>query len=152
MSATHAPTVDVGDPDWTEPLARAGLVARGVVFTVFGVIAVRLAFLGSTAGEEASTSGAFSELVEKPLGAVLVGAVVVGLVAWAVSCFVAVVSGRNGSKPGASEPLDRVRDGVRGAVALAIAVSGGRVLTDGEGSGSSGGSGGSGQERELTAR
>ncbi|HEX7131345.1 MAG TPA: DUF1206 domain-containing protein [Iamia sp.] len=146
MSATHAPTVDVGDPDWTEPLARAGLVARGVVFTVFGVIAVRLAFLGSTDGEEASTGGAFSELVEKPLGVVLVGATVVGLVAWAVSCFVAVVSGRNGSKPGASEPLDRVRDGFRGAVALVIAASGVRVLARGEGSG------GSGEERDLTAR
>jgi hypothetical protein len=150
MSTTHAPTVDVGDPDWTEPLARAGLVARGVVFTVFGAIAVRLAFLGSTEGEEASAGGAFSELVEKPLGAVLVGATVVGLAAWAASCFVAVVSGRNGSKPGASEPLDRVRDGVRGVVALVIAVSGLRVLTQGEGSGGS--SGGSGQERDLTAR
>ncbi|QYG92715.1 DUF1206 domain-containing protein [Iamia sp. SCSIO 61187] len=144
---THAPTADVGHPDWTEALARAGLVARGVVYTIFGLIAVRLAFLGSTDGEQASTTGAFSELVEKPLGSVLVGLTVAGLLAWGLSCAVAVVSGRNGSKPGASEPLDRVRDGVRGVVAVALAASGLRVLTQGEGSG-----GGSGQERELTAR
>lgn len=148
MRTTAAPTVDVGRPDWTEPLARAGLVARGVVFGVFGVIAVRLAFLGSTAGEEASTTGAFSELVEKPLGTVLVGATVVGLLAWAAACFVAVASGRNGSKPGASDAGDRARDAVRGAIAVAIAVAGWRVLTQGEGAGS----GGSGQEREWTAR
>lgn len=148
MRTTAAPTVDVGRPDWTEPLARAGLVARGVVFGVFGVIAVRLAFLGSTAGEEASTTGAFSELVEKPLGTFLVGATVVGLLAWAAACFVAVASGRNGSKPGASDAGDRARDAFRGAIAVAIAVAGWRVLTQGEGAGS----GGSGQEREWTAR
>lgn len=143
---THAPAAGVGHPDWTEPLARAGLVARGVVYTIFGLIAVRLAFLGSTDGEQASTSGAFSELVEKPLGSVLVGLTVAGLLAWGVSCAVAVVSGRNGSKPGTSDPLDRVRDGVRGVIAVALAGSGLRVLTQGEGSG------GSGRQRELTAR
>lgn len=149
MRTAPAPTADIGHPDWTEPLARAGLVARGVVFTVFGVIAVRLAFLGSTEGEEASAGGAFSELVEKPFGAILVGATVVGLVAWAVTCFVAVASGRNGSKPGASDPLDRVRDALRGGVAVVLAVSGVRVLTQGEGAGTGGGSG---EEREATAR
>lgn len=148
MHTTPAPTVDVADPDWTEPLARAGLVARGVVFTIFGVIAVRLAFLGSTGGETASTTGAFSELVEKPFGSFLVGATVVGLLAWAAACFLAVASGRNGSKPGLSDPMDRARDAARGAIAVVIALAGIRVLTEGEGSGSSG----SGQERELTAR
>jgi hypothetical protein len=147
MDATHAPTADIGDPDWTEPLARAGLVARGVVFTIFGLIAVRLAFMGSTAGEEASAGGAFAELVEKPLGVVLVGATVVGLLAWAASCFVAVASGRNGSKPGVSEPMDRARDALRGAIGLVLAYNGTRVLMDGQGSGS-----GSGEEREWTAR
>lgn len=149
---TQPPTVAVGDPDWTEPLARAGLVARGVVFGIFGAIAVRLAFLGSTDGEEASTTGAFSELVEKPLGTVLVGATVVGLLAWAAACFVAVASGRNGSKPGVSKPMDRARDALRGGIAVAIAVAGIRVLTQGEGAQSGRGGGGSGQERELTAR
>ena len=147
MRSTTAPTADVGDPDWTEPLARAGLVARGVVFGIFGLIAVRLAFLGSTEGEEASAGGAFSELVEKPFGKILVGATVLGLLAWAASCFVAVASGRNGSKPGASEPMDRARDALRGAIGVALAVSGIRVLTQGQGSG-----GGSGQEKEWTAR
>jgi hypothetical protein len=147
MRSTTAPTADVGDPDWTEPLARAGLVARGVVFGIFGLIAVRLAFLGSTEGEEASAGGAFSELVEKPFGKVLVGATVLGLLAWAAACFVAVASARNGSKPGPSEPLDRVRDALRGSIGVAIAVSGIRVLTQGQDSG-----GGSGQEREWTAR
>lgn len=147
MAATTADP-RAAQPDHTEALARVGLAARGVVFTTFGLIAVRLAFLGSTAGEEASTSGAFAEIVEKPLGTVLVAVTALGLAAWALSCAVAVVTGRNGSKPGRSEPLDRARDAVRGAIAVALCATAVRVLTQGEQAASGSGE----QQRTWTAR
>ncbi len=148
MRTDPVPTADIGHRDWTEPLARAGLAARAAVYGVFGAVAVRLAVLGSTAGEEASAPGAFAELVEKPLGSILVGLVVAGLVAWGAVCLVAVVSGRNGSKPGPSDTLDRVRDAIRGTTSLALAAVGVRVLTQGQ----SAAEGGSQEEREATAR
>lgn len=147
MAATAA-APRAAHPDHTEALARAGLAARGVVFATFGLIAVRLALLGSTDGEEASTTGAFGELVEKPFGKALVVVTVLGLAAWALSCAVAVVTGRNGSKPGPSEPLDRVRDAVRGTIAVALVANGVQVLTQGEQSSGSGGE----EQRSWTAR
>src|SRR5690606_25786404 len=135
-------------PDHTEALARAGLAARGVVFTTFGLIALRLAVGGSTDGEEASAQGAFGELVEAPLGTALVAVTAVGLAAWALSCAVAVVPGRNGSKPGPGEPRDRARDALRGGIALSLLANAVAVLTRGQQE-----SGGSGEEqRTWTAR
>lgn len=141
---------DVDPADWTEGLARAGLVARGIVYLTFGVIAVGLATSGSTKGEEASTSGAFGELAEKPFGTWLVGITALGLACWAASCLVAAATGRNGSKPGPSEPKDRAKDVVRGVVSLALALAAVQVLLQdqpGEGA-----SGGGQQEQEATGR
>lgn len=147
MSARDRPSVDTEGSDWTEGLARVGLVSRGVVYTIFGLIAVRLAVEGSTKGEEASTAGAFGELVEKPFGKVLVGLVAVGLVCWAAVCALAAVIGRNGAKPGPSDPMDRVRDAIRAAASLLLAGVAVKVLTQGEQSASGGN-----QEQELTAK
>ncbi len=120
-TTSTAPTGPRAWPGW-------GLVARGIVYLTFGVIAVRLATAGSTGGEEASTTGAFGELAEKPFGTWLVGITALGLLCWAACCLVAAVTGRNGSKPGASDTKDRVKDAVRGVISLALAGAAGRVL------------------------
>lgn len=59
-----------------EFLARWGYAARGVVYITLGLIAL----LGSSAGEEASTHGALSNLLGQPFGRFLLGTVAIGLV------------------------------------------------------------------------
>lgn len=65
------------DSDWLEMLARAGLIAFGVVHLVLGWLSVQLA-LGDREGS-ASTSGAVQELSQQPFGKALVWAVAVGM-------------------------------------------------------------------------
>jgi Domain of Unknown Function (DUF1206) len=70
---------------WMDHLARAGLVAYGVVHLLIAWVAVQLAF--GESGREASSSGAFAELASKPFGTAALWAVAVGLlllVVWRV--------------------------------------------------------------------
>jgi hypothetical protein len=66
---------------WIEPLARAGLATRGIVYLIIGGFAVFAAF-GSSRAE--GTEGAFATILSQPFGQILLGLVAVGLVGFAV--------------------------------------------------------------------
>lgn len=66
------------DSDWLDHVARAGLVAFGVVHLVLGWLSVQLA-LGDSEGST-STTGAVRQLAEQPFGKVLVWLIAVGMV------------------------------------------------------------------------
>lgn len=68
--------------DWVDHVARAGLVAYGVVHLVIGWLALQLA-LGQDSGT-ASSTGAVRELAQQPFGAVLVWLLAAGLTLLAV--------------------------------------------------------------------
>lgn len=70
---------------WIEPLARAGLATRGIVYLIIGGFAVFAAF-GSSQAE--GTEGAFATILSQPFGQILLGLVAVGLVGFAVWRFV----------------------------------------------------------------
>ena len=63
-------------------LARAGLVARGIVYGVIGVLALKLA-LGS-GGKATSQQGALQTIAKEPFGEVLLIALTVGLAGYAL--------------------------------------------------------------------
>jgi hypothetical protein len=65
-----------------EVLARAGLVARGVVYAIVGVLAVKLA-VGSGGGEAENQQGALKEIAAQPFGKALLVAMAVGLAGYA---------------------------------------------------------------------
>ncbi|WP_030962361.1 DUF1206 domain-containing protein [Streptomyces sp. NRRL S-378] len=84
-----------------EVTARSGLVARGVLYGLIGVLAVRVAF-GGDGGREADRQGALQELADKPFGSVLIWAVGIGfvcLVLWRLSEAVFGAAGPDGDKP-----------------------------------------------------
>ena len=79
----------------TRALARAGLIARGVVYGVIGILALKLS-LGS-GGKTESQTGALQTLANQTLGSVLLGALAIGLAAYAIS---RLIDGLASSRPG----------------------------------------------------
>ena len=65
-----------------EWLARAGLVARGVVYAVIGVLAIKLA-LGD-GGKATNQQGALRTIAERPFGKTLLVLVAIGLGGYAM--------------------------------------------------------------------
>lgn len=68
---------------WRDPLARAGITARGVLYVILGVLAILFA-QGKVASEEVNQTGAFEKVVEQPFGKFLLVLLVIGLAAMTV--------------------------------------------------------------------
>jgi len=66
--------------EWRDPLARVGLVAKGVLYLILGLLAIQFA-RGDASSDEVSEAGAFEKLAEQPFGKFLLAALVVGLAA-----------------------------------------------------------------------
>ncbi|WP_431039033.1 DUF1206 domain-containing protein [Streptomyces sp. P6-2-1] len=82
--------------------ARAGFVARGVIYLLIGAIAIRVAFHPS-GGRQADRSGALAEIAEKPFGLFLlwaVGIATAGMALWRLSEAAFGASGSDGGKAG----------------------------------------------------
>ncbi|MFJ8825972.1 DUF1206 domain-containing protein [Streptomyces sp. NPDC102467] len=99
--AANSSVVDTG--------ARWGLVARGVLYLLIGLLALRVAFGGG--GEEADSSGAIRELAQQPFGKVLVWAVGIGLIGMALWRLTEALLGSSG--PGGDKPGKRVFSAMR---------------------------------------
>ncbi len=69
-------------PDTRRRIAQVGLTARGVLYCLIGLLALRIAVGGG--GGQASQSGALRALARQPFGTVLVALVGVGLLGYAV--------------------------------------------------------------------
>lgn len=115
-------------------LARSGFVARGVVYMIIGILAIKLA-LGS-GGTSASQQGALRTIAAQPFGKVLLILVAVGLGGYALWRLIRALLGHG--PEGSDRGMDRVAafaSGIVYAGLCAIAVS----LLLGSGGGSSGG-------------
>ncbi|MGX5183543.1 DUF1206 domain-containing protein [Streptomyces avermitilis] len=126
-----------------EGAAKAGLVARGVIYVLVGVLAMRIAFGGS--GHQADRTGALQEISSKPFGAVLLwalGAGVVGMAVWRLSEALFGAAGQDGGK--ASK---RLLSAGRCAFYVFVAYS---VLSFAAGSGGGGSS--DDQSKDVTAK
>lgn len=75
---------------WIVPLARFGYAAKGVVYIIVGLLAALTAFTGK-GGRTTDSRGALEEIIEQPYGQILLGAVAVGLVGYAVWRFVQAI-------------------------------------------------------------
>ncbi|MFE4265095.1 DUF1206 domain-containing protein [Streptomyces sp. NPDC056883] len=124
-----------------EITARCGLVARGVLYVLTGILAVRIA-LGD-GGEEADRQGALQELSDKPFGGVLVWAVGLGIVCMALWRLTEALFGAAG--PDGDKPVKRLASAGRCVFYSAVAFS---VLTFSAGGGRSGDE----QSRDATAK
>lgn len=94
-----------------EAFARSGLVARGVVFGVIGVLALKLA-LGS-GGKTTSQQGALETIARQPFGGVLLVVVAIGVAGYAVWRLVsAAVGPRDSADDGVQERVPALVSGI----------------------------------------
>ncbi|MEU3663932.1 DUF1206 domain-containing protein [Streptomyces sp. NPDC032940] len=128
-----------------EGAARAGLTARGVIYLLVGLLALRIAF--GDGRRQADRGGALAELAEKPFGAVLLwalGAGLVGMALWRLSEALFGAVGKDGRSA-----KKRLPAAARCVFYAFVAYS---VLAFAAGSRDSGGGSGDRQSRDVTAR
>jgi hypothetical protein len=77
---------------WLKPVARVGLLARAVVYTLLAVLAALIAVRGSSPSPT-SGQGALAEIVRQPAGPFLLGLLSAGLLAYGAWRLVQAVTG-----------------------------------------------------------
>jgi hypothetical protein len=144
---------DVGDAvaakarDWKEPLGRVGLFGQGVVATIVGFLAIRIA--SGDKDEAATSDGAVAWLAQQPFGKFLLVALTVSLFALAIWRFLGALMG---DPVEGSEPKDRVKYAVLGFLYLSFAITTlGITIANWTGSGDADGSGETGDEGSQQA-
>jgi len=122
----------VAQTDSFEGLARAGLVARGVVYGIIGILALKLA-LGD-GGEATNQQGALQTIAQGPFGKVLLALMAIGLLGYAAWRLVRAALGHG---PEATDDTkDRIAGAVSGIAYAALCVTALQILF---GAGSGGG-------------
>ncbi|WP_418953028.1 DUF1206 domain-containing protein [Streptomyces katrae] len=119
------------------------MLARGVLYVMVGMLALRVAF-GDSGAQEADRQGALQELAETSLGSLLIWAVGIGFVCMTLWRLSEAVFGAAG--PDGGEPMKRLASACRTVFYAAVAFS---VLSFAMGGG---GRSGDEQSRDVTAK
>lgn len=124
----------VARSDGFEWLARAGFVARGLIYGIIGILAIKLA--AGAGGKTTNQQGALRTIAHQPFGKVLLILVAIGLAGYALWRLVRALLGHGPEDSDSS--FDRVAAFASGIVYAGLCAIAVEILL---GSGSSGGSG-----------
>jgi len=127
---------DIAQSRQFEWLARAGLVARGVIYAIIGVLAIKLA-LGD-GGKVTNQQGALETIAKQPFGKLLLILMAVGLAGYATWRLVRAAVGHG---PEASDDTKERLDGLFSGIGYALLCVTAISILIGAGSGGSGGPG-----------
>jgi hypothetical protein len=136
-----------GNSEWLERVARIGYVVDGVLHVLIGVIVLRLA-LGGSSGEEASPTGALSELAGTSFGTFALWVTVVAFAAlgvWQAVNAAAGVGTAGVHYEDRNRTAERVKAGAKAVLYLGLAYTAFR-FTQGQGSSQSA------QSQDVTAQ
>lgn len=115
---------------WAQGLARVGFCARGVVYAVVGVIALRIAWSGR-GGNDASKEGALREISERPFSGVLLVVLAVGMAGYALWRATEAAWGHRDEPDEPKRTVKRVGSGAKALVYGALLASTLRFLVGG---------------------
>jgi len=105
---------DAAASDWLQRLARAGLVARGLLYVVVGILAIQVA--QGHDETRADKQGALQTVVRQPFGRLLVLVLAVGFAGYAAWRLVDAAVGARDEKDRRKAMLKRVGYAARGAL------------------------------------
>jgi len=125
---------DVARSRQLEWLARAGLVARGVVYGLIGILAIKVAF--GAGGETTDQQGALKSIAGQPFGKVLLVLVAIGLAGYALWRLVRAAIG-HGPETGEDDAKDRISGVVSGIAYAALCITAVKILIGSSSSSSS---------------
>jgi len=129
---------------WIVPLARFGYAAKGVVYIIIGALAALAAFTGG--GRKTDSRGAFEEILSQSYGKLLLGAVAVGMAAYAIWRIVQAVKDTENEGSDAKGIARRIGYAAIGVIHIGLAYSAAQLIF-----GSGGGSRGDAASKEWTA-
>jgi hypothetical protein len=129
---------------WITLLARFGYAAKGVVYITIGILAAYAAF--TSGGRTTDTRGALEEILSKPFGKYLLGAIAIGLAGYALWRFVQAVKDTENKGSGAKGIAVRIGYAVIGVIYAGLAFSALQLVL-----GSGGESKGDSTSKEWTA-
>lgn len=115
-------------------MARAGLVARGVVYAIIGVLAIELA--AGDGGKATSQQGALQTIAAQPLGKVLLSVLAVGLAGYAAWRLIRAAIGHSTEER--DNAFDRVSGAIGGLAYAALCAVAVKILLGAKSGGSSG--------------
>jgi hypothetical protein len=130
---------------WIVPLARFGYAAKGVVYLIIGGLAALAAFTGG--GRTTDSRGAFEEILSKSYGKLLLGAIAIGMAAYAIWRIVQAVKDTENKGSSAKGLARRIGYAVIGAIHIGLAYSAVKLIL-----GSGGESRGDAASKEWTAK
>ncbi len=145
MTAGRRPGVAdrVTDSRAVEGLVRAGLVARGVLHAVVGILALLVA--AGRQRQAPDNHGALAAVASQPLGKLLLAAVAVGFAGYALWRLLSALLDVEGEGAGAGGWLKRAGDAGRGLFYCSLVVLALRLLTGSSGDDQT-------KEADLTAK
>jgi hypothetical protein len=120
---------------WVVRLARAGYVAKGVVYAVIGVLALRQAF--GSGGQTTGTSGAVESVGSRPLGSLLLVLLALGLLGYTVWKFTQAIMDTEHKGSDAKGIGRRVAYAGSGLIHGGLALTAATVISSGSSGGSS---------------
>lgn len=124
------------NPSSVTPIARAGLISKGIVYCLLGVLAFMSAFeIGEQSDENANKKGVFN-LLEGLGGKWLLGILAIGLLCYTIWRFIQAANEAKGSKDAAKKGGKVIRYIFSGIIYLLLALyAGQRFLGNGDKSG-----------------
>lgn len=120
---------------WIEPLGRFGFAAKGVVYTIVGVLAIQTAL--GRGGETTDSQGALQRIAGAPFGRILLGIMAVGLVGYALWRFVQALLDTDNKGHDAKGRTARTFYAIVGVIYLGLAFSAVQLISGSGGGGSS---------------
>lgn len=150
ISRASGRTTSPGRGDWKETLGRVGLVGKGVVYTIVGIMAIQLA-TGDASSGGTNQNGAIGWLASQPLGKFLLVGLTVALFALAVWRFLDALMG---DPVEGSEAKDRAKFAILAFIYFGLAsaaLSATIANWSQSGGGSTGGGGGNSGQQQATA-
>ena len=134
-------------PKWFERFARVGLVAKGIVYSLVGILAFMAAFeIGGNSTQNANRTGVLRFILEQPFGKVLLGLIAAGLACYSIWRIIEAFYDTEHKGAGAKGLASRIGSFASGVIYGALAFSAAMLVL-----GSSSG-GGNGDSRQTLAR